>query len=374
MAARLQIRRDTAANWTSVNPTLAQGEIGFETDTRKAKAGDGTTAWADLDYWIGDMFAATYDPTGIEADAFDRANHTGSQLAATISDLSTVATSGSYTDLSDTPTLGTAAATDSSAYATATQGGKADTAIQPDDNATDLGSGAATDGQILTADGAGGVAWEESQGDMLAATYDPNSVEADAFNRANHTGTQLAATISDLATVATSGSYDDLSDLPDAFTVSLSDTPPETPEDNALWWRSTDGRLFIRYNDGDTQQWVSVSPAVRSLQSRVIAKGDITSTTIAPVITEDRIYTANLTADGGTLTITPAGATEYSACLLALTSGADGTYEIGIAGTPQWINGEAVALAPATGETIMLLVQSVSGSIYLTAETWSTPA
>jgi hypothetical protein len=43
-------------------------------------------------------------------------------------DLATVATSGSYTDLSNKPTLGTAAATDSTAYATAAQGSNADTA------------------------------------------------------------------------------------------------------------------------------------------------------------------------------------------------------------------------------------------------------
>lgn len=43
-------RRDTAANWTSANPTLAAGEHGFETDTGKFKIGDGTTAWTSLGY------------------------------------------------------------------------------------------------------------------------------------------------------------------------------------------------------------------------------------------------------------------------------------------------------------------------------------
>ena len=31
MATQIQVRRDTAANWTSADPTLATGEIGFET-------------------------------------------------------------------------------------------------------------------------------------------------------------------------------------------------------------------------------------------------------------------------------------------------------------------------------------------------------
>lgn len=45
-------RRDTAANWTAVNPVLADGEIGYETDTAKWKFGDGVTAWNSLVYKI----------------------------------------------------------------------------------------------------------------------------------------------------------------------------------------------------------------------------------------------------------------------------------------------------------------------------------
>ena len=52
MADRIQIRRDTAANWTSANPILAQGEMGYETDTGNLKVGDGTTVWASLGYLV----------------------------------------------------------------------------------------------------------------------------------------------------------------------------------------------------------------------------------------------------------------------------------------------------------------------------------
>lgn len=52
MADLIQIRRDTAANWTSANPVLAQGELGAETDTSKIKIGDGSTAWSSLAYLI----------------------------------------------------------------------------------------------------------------------------------------------------------------------------------------------------------------------------------------------------------------------------------------------------------------------------------
>ena len=52
MATRIKLRRDTAANWLSSNPILAQGETGFETDSRAMKLGDGTTRWADLKYAV----------------------------------------------------------------------------------------------------------------------------------------------------------------------------------------------------------------------------------------------------------------------------------------------------------------------------------
>jgi len=46
----IQIRRGTAAAWASLNPTLAAGEIAMESDTRKIKIGNGSTAWNALQY------------------------------------------------------------------------------------------------------------------------------------------------------------------------------------------------------------------------------------------------------------------------------------------------------------------------------------
>ena len=47
----MQQRRGTAAQWTTANPILAAGEIGFETDTSKFKMGNGTSAWSALQYY-----------------------------------------------------------------------------------------------------------------------------------------------------------------------------------------------------------------------------------------------------------------------------------------------------------------------------------
>jgi len=47
---RIQVRRGTASQWTSANPVLEAGEMGFESDTKYLKFGDGTTAWTSLAY------------------------------------------------------------------------------------------------------------------------------------------------------------------------------------------------------------------------------------------------------------------------------------------------------------------------------------
>ncbi len=57
--ATIQIRKDTAGNWTSNNPTPADGELCRETDTGYLKIGDGSTAWTSLNYGSGAKFTDT---------------------------------------------------------------------------------------------------------------------------------------------------------------------------------------------------------------------------------------------------------------------------------------------------------------------------
>jgi nitrogen fixation protein len=49
----IKLRRGTAAQWTSSNPILSDGEVGLETDTRKFKVGNGSGQWTSLQYWGG---------------------------------------------------------------------------------------------------------------------------------------------------------------------------------------------------------------------------------------------------------------------------------------------------------------------------------
>ena len=64
MAAIIQFKRGLAASWTSVNPTLAVGECGFESDTRKLKIGTGSTAWTSLPYFAGDISGSNLNDLG----------------------------------------------------------------------------------------------------------------------------------------------------------------------------------------------------------------------------------------------------------------------------------------------------------------------
>jgi hypothetical protein len=51
MAIQIQLRRGDAADWTSTNPILAEGEVGVEIDTLKLKVGNGTDNWNTLPYF-----------------------------------------------------------------------------------------------------------------------------------------------------------------------------------------------------------------------------------------------------------------------------------------------------------------------------------
>lgn len=176
------------------------------------------TKWinATLSAGSGDMLKSIYDTNnngivdnstqlnGQSASFYlSRANHTGTQAANTITGLANIATTGNYSDLATKPAL---------------------------NNLTDVNAGSPTNGQVLTWN-SGTSRWIAStvagSGDMTKAAYDStntgnsvdnalklnNQLPAFYLSRANHTGTQLAATISDLASVATVGTLGSLSNV-----------------------------------------------------------------------------------------------------------------------------------------------------------------
>ena len=55
----LQLRNDTALNWTTKNPVLAKAEVGIEIDTNKLKIGNGVSTWGELEYFGGEIIIDT---------------------------------------------------------------------------------------------------------------------------------------------------------------------------------------------------------------------------------------------------------------------------------------------------------------------------
>ena len=55
--SRIKQKHDATENWTANNPILLEGEIGYDTDLKAFKIGDGTTAWNDLSYHPGAVSA-----------------------------------------------------------------------------------------------------------------------------------------------------------------------------------------------------------------------------------------------------------------------------------------------------------------------------
>ena len=110
-------RLSDSREWSAETVSQAEAEAGTATTRRAftaARVFQAVAAW-----WAGSAAKTKLDgidagATANSSDAFllGRANHTGTQTASTITGLATVATSGSFSDLSNPPTLGTAAALD----------------------------------------------------------------------------------------------------------------------------------------------------------------------------------------------------------------------------------------------------------------------
>jgi hypothetical protein len=83
-------RYRSKAEWETKNPILRSGEPGFEDDTGKLKVGNGTSRWNDLPFVDGVIYS-------LPSPAYSQ-SPTGPQLAS-------VATSGSYNDLQNKPSI-----------------------------------------------------------------------------------------------------------------------------------------------------------------------------------------------------------------------------------------------------------------------------
>lgn len=64
-----------------------------------------------------------------------------------------------------------------------------------------------------------------------------------------------------LSGLTINSSTDTISAAAGGANVTISDTPPASPNQGDLWWESDSGTLYLRYNDPNTNQWVGVAGA-----------------------------------------------------------------------------------------------------------------
>ena len=86
------------------------------------------------------------------------------------------------------------------------------------------------------------------------------------------TGALLLSGLPTLPGHAASKAYVD-SHAGGSATLIVSDTPPPDPADNTLWWHATKGVLYVRYNDGNSAQWVIATPTT-DISALVAKAGD----------------------------------------------------------------------------------------------------
>jgi hypothetical protein len=91
VVTQIQIRRGTASQWTSANPTLASGEFGYESDTGKFKLGDGSTAWNSLGYKGAGTVTSITAGTGLSGGTISTSGTIAIDTATTV-DVSTAQT------------------------------------------------------------------------------------------------------------------------------------------------------------------------------------------------------------------------------------------------------------------------------------------
>ena len=181
MPTKIQLRRGTASEWTSANPTLASGEVGLETDTKKFKIGDGSSVWSSLAY-SSVTSSAVNDAVAAHADRTDNPHSvTKAQVGLGSVD--------NTSDLSKPISTAVQAALDE----------KYD-ASNPDSFVDAAGASAAAPVQSV-AGKTGSVTLTKS--DVGLGSVD-NVSAASLRDRATHTGTQAAASISDFDSAAKS--------------------------------------------------------------------------------------------------------------------------------------------------------------------------
>ena len=229
MSRTIQLRRDAAASWTSVNPVLAQGELAYETDTDKFKIGDGTTAWTSLDYILD---TAAIDPnitaTSVNTNTlqvagigYPTADGTSNQVLTTnglgvlsFQDSGSSSFDGAYSSLSGQPSLF------DGAYSSLTGSPSIPSSL------TDLSISDGTANQVLTTNGSGAFTFADAASSevSLEATGHGSITDGDALIvNSNGTVSSVGVTLG-VATLDELTSYTNITDVYSGFCVRIPGT------------------------------------------------------------------------------------------------------------------------------------------------------
>ena len=185
---------------------------------------DGAGTYQGIVWAVGDHLLVNADMGGtVDPNKLDKIDSTDSVTSvagrtgavtlstADISGLATVASTGAYSDLTGTPTLGTAAALDVGTSAS---------------NVVQLNGSAqlpAVDGSLLTGITATVAALNDVGDVSAAAPSDTNVLKYNSTSGDWESGAVAASEVSGLATVATTGAYSDLSGTPTLGTAAALD-------------------------------------------------------------------------------------------------------------------------------------------------------
>lgn len=205
---RTVVRNEVEQKWLDSNAIPDKGELVYGSDVNTLKIGDGIHKYEDLPAISGGGSGTTDYTQLSNKPSINDVTLVGNVSIADLG-FANVATTGDYNDLTNTPTLGTAAEKNVDYFATAAQGDLADTAVQPGDLATVATSGSYDDLSNKPTIPAAQVNsdWDAVSG-IAQILNKPTLGTMAAESASDYTKT------SDLATVATSGDYDDLINKP----------------------------------------------------------------------------------------------------------------------------------------------------------------
>lgn len=290
---RIQLRRDTAANWTSSNPTLRAGEVGIETDTLKFKIGNGTSTWTQITAYANVTPSSLTTSLASYIESGDLGQPSGPAQLSASGDLLVPENSILMWNAATYDYTTTLTATEPTADRTITfKDGSGTVAFTTDvpSNTDSLSEG--TTNKYFTderAQDAIGTALAAGTHSNITVSYDDsaNSISLSASGAvASLSGTSNEVEVTNVGTAYTVGLPNDVTvgnnltvtgKIASVDSIQIDKTATVTPAEGELAWNSTDGTIQLGMIGGNfaTNIGRDVILKVFNAESTTIPKGSI---------------------------------------------------------------------------------------------------